>query len=293
MEVGFIGIGRMGRVMVRNLLKAGHRVRAWDTSAAALDEIRRDGAGAATSAGDAFRGEAVISMLPNDAAMRAVFIDGGLLRGDRPPVHVNMATASIECTDALAAAHEAVGIAYVSATVFGRPEMAAERDLNILAAGAPQAIERVQPLFDAMGRKTWRMGAVPRNSNVAKIAGNLMVACMLEAMAEAAALARAYGMDSAAVLDTVVGSIFDVPVYRIYAGLISSGRFEPPGFDLRLGLKDAKLALDAGEEANVPLPFASVLRDNYLDALAHGDERKDWSAVSRVAARRAGLESGP
>lgn len=76
----------------------------------------------------------------------------------------------------------------------------------------------------------------------------------------------------------------------IYAQLIGEGKFEPPGFDLKLGLKDAKLALDAGEAANVPLPFASVLRDNYLDAIAHGDGAKDWSVVSKVAQRRAGLE---
>jgi 3-hydroxyisobutyrate dehydrogenase-like beta-hydroxyacid dehydrogenase len=290
MDVGFIGVGRMGRVMVRNLLRAGHRVRGWDISSAALDDIRQHGAETAASAHDAFRGDAVISMLPNDEAMRACFLDGGILKQGGAPIHVNMATASIECTDELAAVHEASGVTYISATVFGRPEMAAERNLNIMAAGDPKAIERVQPLFDAMGRKTWRLGDAPRNSNVTKIAGNLMVACILEAMAEAAALARAYKMSPADVLDTVVGSIFDVPVYRIYAGLISSGKFEPPGFDLRLGLKDAKLALEAGEEVNVPLPFASVLRDNYLDALAHGDEKKDWSAMSRVAARRAGLE---
>jgi 3-hydroxyisobutyrate dehydrogenase-like beta-hydroxyacid dehydrogenase len=147
----------------------------------------------------------------------------------------------------------------------------------------------VQPLFDAMGRKTWHLGETPSNSNVAKIAGNLMVACVLEAMGEAAALARAYQLAPAEVLNVVVTSIFDVPVYRIYAGLIGSGKFEPPGFDLRLGLKDAKLALEAGEERNVPLPFVSVLRDNYLDALAHGDEHKDWSVISQVALRRAGL----
>jgi 3-hydroxyisobutyrate dehydrogenase-like beta-hydroxyacid dehydrogenase len=291
MEVGFIGVGRMGQVMVRNLVRAGHRVRAWDTSSNALAEIRKVGAETATSAQDAFFGEAVISMLPNDDAMRATFLDGGIFPKGGASVHVNMATASIECTDELAAAHAANGVSYISATVFGRPEMAAERNLNILAAGDPNAIARVQPLFDAMGRKTWSLGPEPRNSNVAKIAGNLMVACVLEAMGEAAALARAYKMAPADVLDIVVTSIFDVPVYRIYAGLIGSGKFEPPGFDLRLGLKDAKLALAAGEEVNVPLPFASILRDNYLDAIAHGDEKKDWSAVSRVAARRAGLEN--
>lgn len=290
MDVGFIGVGRMGHVMVRNLLRSGHRVRVWDTSSEALKEIGRHGAEAAASAQDAFRGEAVISMLPNDDVMRATFLDPGLLATGGTPIHVNMATASVECTDELAAAHAAKGITYISATVFGRPEMAAERNLNILAAGDPTAIERVQPLFDALGKKTWRLGEVPRNSNVAKVAGNLMVACIIESMGEAAALARAYKMSPADVLDVVVTSIFNVPIYRIYSGLISSGTFEPPGFDLRLGLKDAKLALAAGEEVNVPLPFASVLRDNYLDALAHGGEGKDWSVVSRVAARRAGLE---
>ena len=290
MDVGFIGVGRMGTAMARNLLKAGHRVRAWDTSPEARDAIRKDGAEIATSAPDAFQGDAVISMLPNDDAMLATFVGSDILSTGGAPLHLNMATASIECTRRLVAAHEKHGIGYLAATVYGRPEMAAERNLNILAAGDPAAIERVQPLFDAMGKKTWRLGDTQTNASVAKIAGNLMVACILEAMGEAAALARAYGMSPADVLDSTVGSVFDVPVYRIYAGIIASGQFEPPGFDLRLGLKDAKLALAAGEEKNVPLPFASVLRDNYLDALAHGDGHKDWSVVSRVAARRAGLE---
>jgi 3-hydroxyisobutyrate dehydrogenase-like beta-hydroxyacid dehydrogenase len=291
MQVGFIGIGRMGQVMVRNLLRAGHGVRAWDISADALAQVRKHGAEPAASAKGAFVGDAVISMLPNDDAMRGVFLDGDVLPANgTTTIHVNMATASVECADDLAAVHAQRGIAYVSAPVFGRPEMAAERNLNILAAGDARAIERLQPLFDALGKKTWRLGDVPSNANVAKVAGNLMVACMLEAMGEAAALARAYKMEPADVLNVVVGSLYDVPIYRIYAGLVASGQFEPPGFDLRLGLKDAKLALAAGEEKNVALPFASVLRDNYLDALAHGDGHKDWSAVSRVAVRRAGLD---
>lgn len=292
MDVGFIGVGRMGRVMVTNLTKAGHRVRAWDNSSDAVAAVAKlPGVTAASSAADAFAGDAVISMLPNDDAMESVFLAPDFLaKGNRSIIHINMATASVECTDRLAAAHQAAGITYVSACVFGRPEMAAERNLNVLAAGPAQAIERVQPLFDAMGRKTWRMGDEPRQSNVAKIAGNLMVACMLEAMGESAALAKAYRMDPETVLTTIVGSIFDVPVYRIYAQLIGQRKFEPPGFDMRLGFKDAKLALNAAEEVNLPLPFASVLRDNYLDALAHGDQAKDWSAITQVAVRRGALD---
>lgn len=290
MDVGFIGVGRMGQVMVRNLLKGGHRVRVWDVSAAAMDSLAKDGADKAADVRKAASGDAVISMLPNDETMRSVFLDPAILQAlGSKTVHVNMATASVQCADELEDAHAKAGATYIAAPVFGRPEMAAERNLNVMAAGNAAAIDKVQPLFDAMGKKTWRMGTKPSQANVAKIAGNLMVACVLESMGEAAALARAYKMPPADLLNVVVTSIFDVPVYRIYAHLISSGQFEPPGFDLRLGLKDAKLALAAGEDANVPLPFASVLRDNYIDALAHGDGAKDWSVIAQVSSRRAGL----
>jgi 3-hydroxyisobutyrate dehydrogenase-like beta-hydroxyacid dehydrogenase len=167
--------------------------------------------------------------------------------------------------------------------------MAARRELNIVAAGSPEAIARVQPLFDALGKKTWRMGDVPASANVTKIAGNLIVACMIESLGEAAALARAYRVLPADLLGVVVGSLFDVPIFRIYADLVANETFEPAGFDLRLGLKDTQLALAAGDAANLPLPFARVLRDNYLDALAHGAEHKDWSAVTQVATRRGAL----
>jgi 3-hydroxyisobutyrate dehydrogenase-like beta-hydroxyacid dehydrogenase len=91
-------------------------------------------------------------------------------------------------------------------------------------------------------------------------------------------------------LGGVVGSLFDVPIYRIYANLVATEAFEPASFDLRLALKDTRLILAAGDAANLPLPFASILRDNYLDALAHGGEYKDWSVATKVATRRAALD---
>ena len=293
MEVGFIGIGRMGSVMVANLIRGGHKVRAWDNSPDALSNISDlEGVTPASSAKDAFSGDAVISMLPNDKAMRSLFLGGESVLPKQGPaaIHINMATASVQCTDDLVAEHKACGVAYISAPVFGRPEMAAERNLNILAAGDAGTIDKVQPLFDALGKKTWRLGSEPRQASVTKISGNLMVACMLESMGEVSALSRAFGMVPLDVLNVIVGSLFDVPIYRVYSSLIGKQNFEPPGFDMRLGLMDTTLALAAGEEVNVVLPFASVLRDNYLDALAHGDEKKDWSAITLVAARRAGLD---
>jgi 3-hydroxyisobutyrate dehydrogenase-like beta-hydroxyacid dehydrogenase len=290
MEIGFIGVGRMGSAMARNLIVAGHRVRAWDTSAQALHALAADGATIATGAGDAFRGDAVISMLPNDDAMRTVFLDGGILESGSAKVHINMATASLEVARELAAHHAARGIAYVAATVWGRPDVAAAGKLSIVAAGDPVAIAKVQPLFDVIGQKTYNVGAEPSRANVAKIAGNLMVACAIEGIAEAAALVRGHGMSAPEVLDAIIASLFNVPVYRGYGDMIGKRQYEPAGFDLVLGLKDVRLALAAGEEVNVPLPFASVLRDTFLDAIANGDAEKDWSAIARVAARRAGLE---
>jgi 3-hydroxyisobutyrate dehydrogenase-like beta-hydroxyacid dehydrogenase len=292
MQVGVIGVGRMGSAMARNLLKAGHRLRLFDTNTAPLRTLEKEGASIAASAKDAFHGDAVISMLPNDDAMRAVFGAGGILPdGGCETIHVNMATASVACAEELTALHKARGVPYVAATVWGRPDAAAAAELSIAVAGDANSIDKVQPLFDALGQRTTRVGAEPRMANVAKIAGNLMVASAIEAMGEAAALVRGYKMEAADFLDLIVTALFEVPVYRGYAEQIARGTYEPPGFDMRLGQKDVRLALAAGEKVNVPLPFANVLRDAFLDALAHGDENKDWAAIAKVAARRAGLEN--
>ncbi len=290
MQVGVIGVGRMGKAMARNLLEAGHSLHIFDTAKEPLAELEKEGAVVATNMKDAFRGDAVISMLPNDDAMRAVFVHGGVLpQSGSSTVHVNMATASVACAEELTALHRARGVPYVAATVWGRPDAAAAAKLSIAVAGDAKAIARIQPLLDVVGQRSTRVGDEPRMANVAKIAGNLMVASAIEAMAEAAALVRGYKMSSADFLDIIVTALFDVPVYRGYAEQIASGKYEPPGFDLVLGFKDVRLALAAGEKANVPLPFANALRDAFLDALAHGDANKDWAAIAKVAARRAGL----
>ncbi len=292
MQVGVIGVGRMGKAMARNLIKAGHRLHVFDTAKEPLRELEKEGAVIAANAKDAFRGDAVISMLPNDDAMRAVFAQGDVLPANgSSTVHVNMATVSVACAEELTALHRQRGVPYVAATVWGRPDMAAAAKLSIAVAGNAKTIDRIQPLLDVLGQRTTRVGDEPRMANVAKIAGNLLVVSAIEAMAEAAALVRGYGMSAPDFLDLIVTALFEVPVYRGCAEQIGSGVYEPPGFDMKLGFKDVRLELAAGEKANVPLPFANVLRDAFLDALAHGDANKDRAAIAKVAARRAGLDS--
>ena len=168
MQVGFIGTGRMGKVMAANLLKAGHRVRAWDKSPA-LHGLRAAGAEIAADAGDAFRSDAVISMLPNDQALR-VFIDEHLLRLARPStVSVNMGTVSLDCVDRLVAPHAAYGVPYVAATTTnGRPDVAATAKLSIMAAGEPGDRPGAAAVRRHGSEETYRVGNV-RTANIAKI----------------------------------------------------------------------------------------------------------------------------
>ena len=140
MEVGFIGLGAMGRPMAANLIAAGHRVRVWNRSRAAMDELAELGAEPAGEVRQAFRG-VVFSMLADDDAVREVFLAPGLLASaSAGTVHANMATISVGLTRELAAAHRRHGVEYVGAPVFGRPDVAAAGQLNIVAAGDTAAI---------------------------------------------------------------------------------------------------------------------------------------------------------
>lgn len=292
MKVGFIGLGAMGSAMASNLLAAGHALTVWNRSAVAAEPLVSLGAKLARTADRAAQGEVLCSMLANDQAVREVFLDSGLLDAmDRGTVHVNHATISVALARQLAEEHAKRGLEYVAAPVFGRPDVAAAAKLNILVAGKPATVERVRTLLEAMAARLWPLGEAPERANVAKIAGNFMLASAIESMAEAAALTRAHGISAADFLEVMTSTLFASPAYQGYGKLIAEQRFRPAGFALPLGFKDVGLALAAGEAARVPLPFASVLHDNLLEALAAGDaEDLDWSSLALVAARRAHLD---
>jgi len=289
MEAGFIGLGAMGRAMVANLLKAGHRVRVWNRSRAPMDELARAGAEPVEEARLAFGG-VVISMLADDEAMREILLAQGLLEtAPAGTIHVNMATISVRFAEQLAAVHHRHGVEYVSAPVFGRPDMAAAGQLNIVAAGDAAAIDRVQPLLDVIGQRTWRVGPEPRQANAVKVAGNFMIAAAIESMAEAAVMVERHGVSSADLLNLLTSTLFAAPVYQGYGALIADRRYEPAAFRLALGLKDLRLALEAADSARTPMPFASVLHDHLLEAVAQGQGEWDWAALAEVARRHAGL----
>lgn len=290
MDIGFIGLGKMGKAIAARLVQEGHRVRVWNRSPAPVRELTASGAIAAPQPSDTARAEVLMTMLADDAAMRSVLLDQGVLESAAPGlIHLNLATISVSLARELAELHRRRGIAYVAAPVFGRPEVAAEGKLNIVVAGESAALERAQPALAAISQKVWPVGERPETANALKIAGNFMIASAIEAMGEAAALVRAHGVEAREFLEIMTGTLFAAPVYKGYGALIASERYQPAGFEVTLALKDIRLALAAGDSARVPMPFASLLRDNLLELIATGGAEDDWSSLARLAAGRAGL----
>ena len=288
MNVGFIGIGSMGAAMVPNLVKAGHQVSVWNRDPAAAQAL--EGVKVLESPAAAFGSDAVLTMLSDDAAVRSVIIDSGAIASARKDcIHVMMATISPALSGEMAEMHQRGEIAYVAATVFGIPAVAAKGELTIMAAGSADAIATVQPLLDALGQKTWRLGDDPRHANVAKIAGNLMITLAIEAMGEATALTESYGLKAGDFLDIVTSTMFACPSYQRYGGNVAKDSYEP-GFKLTLGLKDINLALDAAKAKHVVLPAAEIVRENMDQAVTQGLGDKDWSALAKATRRRAGLK---
>ena len=289
MDVAVIGLGRMGAGMARSLMRAGHSVRVWNRSPEPVEALVRDGARRAESPVEAFQAEAVVSMLANDQAVREIILEQALPTARAGLVHVMCATITVKLCQELEAAHAAAGVQLVAAPVLGRPEVAAAGELNILAAGEDEAIAAAQPVLEAIGKTIWRIGAEPHKASVAKLAANFTLAAAIEAMAEAFTLVERHGLEPRVLHEVLSGTLFAAPAYKTYGEAITGRKFEPAGFKLPLGLKDVRSAMEAGEGVGAPMPFASVMRDNFLDAIAHGDAEKDWAAVSQVARRRAGL----
>ena len=294
MQVGFIGLGRMGAAMAANLIAAGHAVTVYNRSPAKAAALVEKGARIAASVAGACRGDVVVTMLADDHAVGDVVLgDEGVVASlSADALHVSMSTISVELSERMTAAHGTKGQRYLAAPVFGRPEAAAAAKLFVVTAGSSQSIAIAQPLFDAMGQRTFIVAERPSAANLVKLSGNFLIAAAIEALGEAVVLVAKGGVDRKLYVELLTSTLFAAPAYRTYGGLIADQRFEPAGFAAPLGLKDIRLALAAAEGLEVPMPLASLLRDRLLALVAQGGANQDWSAIASLAARDAGLEGG-
>ena len=290
MKIGFIGLGRMGGHVAANLLKAGHSVTVWNRSQGPVQELVAKGAIAVKSPEEALQGDAVFSMLANDAVMAEVGLAGALLdKAAKGLVHVNLATISVEFAKQLQAAHKARGLGYLSAPVFGRPEMAEAGQLVAVVAGDADALTKMSSVFPAVTARVVPVGDEAEKANLFKICGNFMIASELEAIGEAFALLRKGGVDPALFHDVLAGRLFTGAVFKAYGLMVLNHQYEPAGFALTLGLKDVNLARSAAAGLGVEMPIAELLKTHYEQAIAWGWQDKDWSAIGEVSAKKAGL----
>ncbi|HKC02332.1 MAG TPA: NAD(P)-dependent oxidoreductase [Sphingomicrobium sp.] len=285
MDVGVIGMGHMGAGIVASLLDAGHKVTVYNRTRAKAEPLGAKGAIIAESIAEACSAGTVLTMLANDEAVEnTAFGKGGILESlAKGAIHVSSSTISVALSDRLTKAHRERGQRYVAATVLGRPDVAAAGELFVVAAGAADAIADVRPLFGAFGRSTTQFGETPSAANLVKLSANFLFATVFESLGEAVALVDRGGIDKHKYLEFLTTSAFSAPAYKTYGALIVADTAPPVGFAAPLGFKDIRLALRAAEDLRVAMPFASVLHDRFVELLAHGGEKMDWSAVGRMS----------
>jgi 3-hydroxyisobutyrate dehydrogenase-like beta-hydroxyacid dehydrogenase len=294
-EIGFIGLGHMGTAMAANLAAAGRPVIAYVRRADQIAQLEAIGLRPTTDIDDLLDCEVVISMLPDDAAVREVVFGrkdddlDGLAAGLMPgAIHLSMSTISTAAASLLAAEHARHGQGYVAAPVFGNPAAAKARQLFIIAAGVPADVARCQPIFDSLGQRTFVVGEDPQDANLVKLLGNMMSATALEMIGEAVAVVRKRGLDPQPFIDIMTSTMFGGRAHKIYGDKIAREDYAP-GFVLPLVLKDVRLALAEAEKAGAPMPSVGVVRDRLITALARGYGGLDWTALGLIAAEEAGL----
>ena len=277
MDIGIIGLGAMGREIARNLLAAGHTVVAWNRSGGNVEGVRM-----VDTPAQALQADIALTMLSEDSAIRDVLMEGDLLAQARPGlVHVVASTISVAFAQELADHHRARGVALVGAPVLGRPDVAARAELNILVAGGPDAVSKVKPALEAIGKRIWHMGEDPCMAYAAKLACNMMITFAIEAMAEAVVLTEAHGVPRERFLELILGTLFGSRPYQTYSGNMIKNEYQP-GFKATLGLKDLRLAKEAARNANGNLPMLDIVHAHMQAAVDAGYGDHDWSAMART-----------
>jgi 2-hydroxy-3-oxopropionate reductase len=282
-SVGFIGIGTMGREMVRNLLKAGYAVAAYDLAEAAIADVVAEGAVAAGSVANAARGaDIVITMLPDTPHVEAVIHGENGLAKSPPPgrLIVDMSTISPVAVRRMHAELKQIGVSFVDAPVSGGPLGAKNAALSIMAGGDADAFARAEPFFRAMGTTITHVGASGAGQTV-KLCNQLVCGINIQAICEALALGRASGVDLDLLRRVLLGGaaaswMLDRLGPAMIAGDVAAG------FRIDLMLKDLRLVQEHAQALNVPLPGTALVTSQYVDARAHGEGKNGNQALFRV-----------
>ena len=289
-RIGFVGTGNMGLPMATNLIRAGYVVRVYNRTPGKALSLAGLGAEITPDIKTVVEpGGILVTMVSDDLALEEIALSGAIDRMAPGGVHISMSTVSPAVARKVARQHEALGVYYVAAPVFGRPEAAAARKLWICVSGAEEARQKVAPVLEALGQKVFEFGEDPGAANVVKLAGNFLIGSALEAVSEALTLAEKNGIDRGRFVDLMGQTLFACPVYQNYGRALAEERYQPPGFRLALALKDINLVMGTAASSTVPMPLASLLHDRMLSGVAKGRGGMDWSVIGLEVMEGAGL----
>jgi 3-hydroxyisobutyrate dehydrogenase-like beta-hydroxyacid dehydrogenase len=289
MKIGFLGLGNMGTPMALRLLAAGHELSVWNRSEGRTKPLIREGAIAAATPAEAELGsDAVITMLFDDAAYEEVlFGANGLMDALSPgALHISCSTLSVALSERLTTEQANRGIDFVGAPVFGRPKVAEEGRLWVVAAGTDRAVDRARPLLEAFSRGITVVGKEPRQAHAVKLGGNFLISAMIHSLGEAFVFASQQGVDPGTFLETINNALFQSPFYAAYANIM----LDPPeqiGATIELGAKDLRLLREAAAGSKTRLSLADQMAEIFSEAQRIGLAGEDWAVgLYRMAQRR-------
>jgi len=291
-SIGFIGLGSMGKPMAENLLAAGYRLRVFNRSPDKAASLAEMGATVVSAPADtAETGGIVMSCVADDDALETIVGRSDELteRLGQGGIHVSMSTILPETADRLSRRHAVRGGYYVAAPVMGRPDLVKAGGQSYYVAGNAKAKERIRPVLEKIGAQIFDFGENPADANTAKLGANFLIAASIEAMSEAFALVEKNGVDPSALHEALSSTLFACPIYQNYGRNILDAAYRTPLFKLALGLKDIRLISRTADASGTPMRFASVLKDRFLSAMAHGRSDYDWTGIAAEIRDEAGL----
>ena len=295
MKIGFLGLGDMGTPMALRLLQAGHELSVWNRSEARTKPLIREGAIAAATPAEAELGaDAVITMLFDDAAYEEVLFGVNRLIDALSPgaLHISCSTISVALSERLAVEYANRGIDFVGAPVFGRPSVAEQGRLSVVAAGADNAVNRARPLLEAFSRGITVVGSEPRQAHAVKLGGSFLTSAMIDSLGEAFVFATQQGLESEIFFDAVNNALFESPFYAAYADIM----LHPPeciATTIELGANDLRLLREAAASRQTRLSLADRMAEILAEAKRIGPAGQDWAVGQYRMAQRRGVEKLP
>lgn len=289
MKIGFIGLGIMGKPMVRNLLKAGHELVVFDVVKENVDISVKDGArAAASSKAVAEECDTIITMLPNSPHVKTVVMgENGVLEGAKAgTILIDMSSIAPLASQEIEKACAAKGVKMIDAPVSGGEPKAIDGSLSIMVGGDKAVFEKVKDILLKMGASAVYCGSIGAG-NTTKLANQVVVAANIAAVAEAFTLAKKAGVDPQLVFEAIKGGLAGSTVMNAKGPMMIEGNFKP-GFKIDLHIKDLNNALDTGHGVGSPLPLTAMIMEMMQTLHADGNGQDDHSALAKYYAKVSG-----